>query len=193
MIVSEKNKIELEKISQEEDSIKLPPLPIKFLNLIKTNNDQGKLTRLKDIVEHFNYKNHQAVSSGLRKLEKCQLLERRWENGKRIIAITSKGVDFIYELGCSYLTKLEQTWIEKLRREGKVKPSFRTISQIISDFTKEIVPGRDDLIKNAILRELKEEEFPESTSANIYVKIRQILLEISKEFIENYANKTPLM
>lgn len=182
-----------EKISRETDDIKLPPLPVKFLKLIKTNNDQRKLTHLKDIMEHFNYKNHQAASRGLRELEKYQLIERRWEDGKRIIAITGKGVDFIYELGCSYLSKQEQTWINKLRREGKVKASFHTISQIIIDFIKELVPGQGDLIKNAILRELEREEFPESTSKNIYLRIRQIMLETSEEFIENYTNKTDLL
>ncbi len=184
---------ESDNLPKEGFGIKLPPLPIKFLKLIKINNDLGELTHPKDIIKYFNYKNHQSVSSGLRMLEKCQFIERRWENGKRIISITGKGVDFIYELGCSYLTKLEQTWINKLRREGKVKVPFRTISQIIFDFTKELVPDQGDLFKNAILRELKGGEVPESTSKNIYLKIRQIMLEISKEFIENYSNKATLL
>lgn len=173
-------------------SEKLPPLPIKFLNLIKANNDQGKLTLLKDIVEHFNYKNHQAAYSGLRKLEECQLIERRWENRKRIIAITSKGVDFIYELGCSYLTKLEQTWIEKLRREGKVKASYGTISQIIFDFTRNLVSDQIKVIKEVISRELGGDQVPEAVLLSFEKNFRRVLFDLSKDFIENYNENAVL-
>ena len=151
-------------------SEKITPLQINILKLIKTNNDQGRQIRPKDVVKHFNYKNHQSASNRLRELEEFQLIERTWKDGKRVITITSKGVKFMYELGCSYLTKLEQTWIKKLREDGKVKVPFRTISQIIIDFTKEFVPDQGDLIKNAILLELHGEEVPESTLNNIYYK-----------------------
>ena len=56
-------------LSQNGFSIKLAPLSIKFLKLIKINNDKGKPTYIKDIMDHFNYKKHQIVSKYLDKLD----------------------------------------------------------------------------------------------------------------------------
>ncbi len=169
--------------------IKLAPLSIKFLKLIKINNDKGKPTYIKDIIDHFNYKKHQVVSKYLDKLEYKQLIESHWEKGKRVIEITSKGVDFIYTLVCSYLSGLEQMWIKKLRREGETKASFRTISLIISEFTEKLVLYQDDPIKDAILREFGRDFVSESSLKNICERIRQIQIESSRKFIENYNNK----
>ncbi len=180
-------------LSQNGFGIKLAPLSIKFLNFIKINNDQGKPTYIKDIMNHFNYKKHQAVSKSLSELEYKQLIESHWGEGKRVIDITTKGVDFIYTLACSYLSELEQMWIKKLRREGKIRASFGTISLIISEFTQSMVLNQDGPIKDAILREFGREKIPESSLENICERIRQIQLESSRDFIENYRNKNALL
>ena len=123
-------------------------------------------------------------------MENTQLIESHWDEGKRAIDITAKGVDVIYTLACSYLSELEQMWIKKLRREGKIKASFGTISLIISEFTHNLVLNQDDPIKNAILREFGRDLVPESSLENICERIRQIQIESSRNFIENYNNKT---
>ena len=180
-------------LSQNGFGIKLTPLSIKFLNLIKINNDQGKSTYIKDIMDHFNYKKHQVVSKYLDKLENKQLIVSHWGEGKRVIDITAKGVDFIYTLAYSYLSELEQMWIKKLRRDGKIKASFGTISLIISEFTQGMVQNQDDPIKEAILREFGIEKVPESSLENICERIRQIQVESSRDFIKNYRNKNVLL
>ncbi len=180
-------------LSQNGFGIKLAPLSIKFLNLIKTNNDQGKLTYIKGIMNHFNYKKHQVVSKYLNKLENKQLIESHWEEGKRVIDITTRGVDFIYTLAYSYLSESEQMWIKKMRREEKIKASNGTIPLIISEFTQSMVLNQDDPIKDAILREFGSEKVSESSLENICEKIRQIQLESSRDFIENYLNKNALL
>lgn len=180
-------------LSQNEFGVKLAPLSIKFLKFIKINNDQGRSSYIKDFVDHFNYKKHQVVSKYLDKLENTQLIESHWEEGKRVIDISTKGLDFIYTLGCSYLSELEQMCIKKLRREGKIRASLETISLIISEFTHNTAPSQDNLIKDAILREFGKEIVPESSLENICERIRQIQLESSKDFIENYSNKTALL
>ncbi len=176
-------------LSQNGFGIKLAPLSIKFLKLIKNNNDKGKPTYIKDIMYHFNYKKHQVVSKYLDKLENKQLIESHWGEGKRVIDITAKGVDFIYTLACSYLSELEQMWIKKLRRDGKNKASFRTMSLIVSEFTEKLVLYQDDPIKDVILREFGRDFVSESSLKNICERIRQILIESSKDFIENFNNK----
>ncbi len=179
-------------LPQNGFGIKLAPLSIKFLNFIKINNDQGKPTYIKDIMDHYNYKRHQVVSKYLDKLENKQLIESHRDEGKRVIDITAKGVDFIYNLACSYLSELEQMWIKKLRRDGKIKASFGTISLIISEFTQGMVQNQDDSIKEVILRELGEDKVRVSSLENICAKIRQIQLKSSRDFIENYNNKIAL-
>jgi predicted transcriptional regulator len=168
-------------------------LSIKFLKFIKINNDQGKPTYIKDIMDHFNYKKHQVVSKYLDKLEKNQLIDCHWDKRKRAIDITAKGVDFICSLACSYLSELEQMWIKKLRREGKIRASFGTIALIVLEFTQSMVLNQDDSIKNVILREFGRKKVPESSLENICERIRQIQLESSREFIENYRNKNALL
>ena len=180
-------------LSQNGFGIKLAPLSIKFLNFIKINKDQGKPTYIKDIMNHFNYKKHQVVSKYLVKLENKQLIESHWDERKRVIDITAKGVDFIYTLACSYLSELEQMWIKKLRREGKIKASFGTISLIISEFTQSLILNLDGPIKDAILREFGREKVSVSSLENICERIRQIQLESSRDFIENYRNKITLL
>ena len=176
-------------LSQNGLGIKLTPLSIKFLRFIKINNDQGKPTYIKGIMDHFNYKKHQAVSKSLGELENKQLIDSHWEEGKRVIDITTKGVDFIYTLACSYLSELEQMWIKKLRREGKMKTSFKTIPQVISEFTQSLVLYQDDPIKNVILRELGGKNISVSSLEVICERIRQIQFKSSKDFIENYRKK----
>ena len=176
-------------LSQNGFGIKLAPLSIKFLNLIKINNDQRKPTYIKDIMNHFNYKKHQVVSKYLDKLENKHLIESHWDEGKRVIDITTKGVDFIYALACSYLSELEQMWVKKLRRDRKIKAPFGTISQVISEFTQNLILNQGDSIKDTILREFGGETVPESSLENICERIRQIQLESSRDFIENYRNK----
>jgi len=180
-------------LSQNGFGMKLSPLSIKFLKFIKINNEQGKPTYIKDIMDHFNYKKHQVVSKYLDKLENTQLIESHWDKGKRVIDITVKGVDFIYTLACSYLSELEQMWIKKLRREGKIKASFGTISLIISEFIKYLVLNQDHHIKVAILREFGGELIPKSSLENICERIHQIQLESSRDFIENYRNKNIIL
>ena len=176
-------------LPQNGFGIKLAPLSIKFLNFIKINNDHGKPTYIKGIMNHFSYKKHQVVSKYLDKLENKQLIESHWDEGKRVIDITAKGVDFIYTLACSYLSELEQMWIKKLRREGKIKALFGTISLIISEFTQSLVLNQDDPIKDTILREFGEDFVSESSLKNICERVRQIQIESSRNFIENYRNK----
>jgi len=180
-------------LSRNGFGIKLSPLSIKFLNFIKINNDQGNPTYIKDVMDHFNYKKHQVVSKYLVKLENKQLIESHWDERKRVIDITAKGVDFIYTLACSYLSELEQMWIKKLRREGKIKASFGIMSLIISEFIEKLVLNQDDSIKDAILREFGKDLVPESSLENISERIRQILLKSSRDYIKNYSNKNALI
>ena len=176
-------------LSQNEFGNKLAPLSIRFLKLIKRNNDQGKSTYIKDIMDHFNYKNHQIVSKYLDKLEYKQLIESHWEERKRVIDITIKGVDYIYALVCSYLSEFEQMWIKKLRIEGKNIASFGTISLIITEFTQKMVLYQDNSIKEAIFHEFGRDVVSESSLKNICERIRQIQIESGKIFIENYNNE----
>ena len=48
-------------LPQNGFGIKLAPLSIKFLNFIKINNDHGKPTYIKGIMNHFSYKKNQVV------------------------------------------------------------------------------------------------------------------------------------
>jgi len=184
---------ESRKLPQNGFDVELSPLSKKFLKFIKMNDDRGKSTYIKDIKDYFDYKKHQIVSRELDNLENNQLIESHRKDGRRVVDITAKGLDFVYALGCSCLSTLEQMWITKLRREGKIKDSLGTVSLIISEFTQNAVPNQSALIKDVILREFGEEEVPESSLENICESICQIFLESSKDFIENYSDRNPLL
>ena len=105
-------------IALNELGVKLTQLSIEFLRYIKINYDQGNHLYIADLMDYFNYNNHQVVSKYLDKLENYQLIESHFEEGKRVINITPKGLDVIYTLIFSYLSEPERVWIEKLRSGG---------------------------------------------------------------------------
>lgn len=167
---------ESDNLPQQGFDIKLSPLSVKFLKFIKTTSDQGKHTYINDIKKHFNYKNHQIVSKQLGKLENNQLIESHSKEGKRVIDITTRGVEFLYSLGCSYLSELEQMLIKNMRDKEKIRIT-------ISHST---ILNQDDLIKDAIVREFGGDVMSDIRLEKVCQKIRQI-------FLESINNKSVLL
>lgn len=85
------------------------------------------------------------------------------------------------------------TYLKNLGIRTAIIEDYIDTSNIISEFTQELVLNQDDSIKEVILRELGEDKIRVYSLENICERIRQIQLESSRDFIKNYRIKIALL